>query len=186
MFDPLDGRTIIACGHAILDRGFGIHQQHQDPVQHLIGRQAVLVLLVGAQFGAGGFFDDPGRDHLARRAHHPVAVVLVAPAAGGKDARLVHVLDRIVAARHVAIDRGIAHRHFGLVARGQQHVAELVAHRHQQQTAQAGLDVFLGQVGGAAFENRRQRVGHGGTRAADRHRVIGAAQRLGHGTGVLE
>ncbi len=62
------------------------------------------------------------------------------------------VLEHIVAAGHVAVDRGVAHRHLALVPRGQHHVAELVGQGHQRDGAQARLDVLLGQVGRAALK----------------------------------
>jgi hypothetical protein len=104
-----------------------------------------------------------------------------------KHAGLVEVLDRVVAARHVAVDRGIAHRDLGLVAGGQQHLAELVRQRHQQQAAQARLDVFLGDIPARCpFEKRRQRVGDRRAPLGDRHEIVAAAQRLGERLGILE
>ena len=113
-------------------------------------------------------------------------MVGVAPAAGLKDAGLVEILERIVAAGHVAIDGGISHRHLGLVAGGQQHLAELVGKRHQEQPTQPRLDVFLGNVRRGPREQRRQSLADRRARARDRHRVQAAAQPLGHLAGVLK
>ena len=99
-----------------------------SPVEHLvedrIGRQRVLVGLVGPQFGARRLVDDRLRDHVAMRAERAVGHVRIAPVGELVDLHLEEVLDRIEAAVHVAIDGGVADRHLGLVAGGQQHRAE--------------------------------------------------------------
>ena len=74
-------------------------------VEHRVGRQAVLVPLVRAQLRRRRLRDHPLRDHRPRRPLHPRPVVRVPPAAGLEHPGLVDVLDRVVAAGHVAVDR---------------------------------------------------------------------------------
>ena len=65
-----EGRRRLALGG--LDRRvevlLALHQPHENGVQHLIGRQRILVLLVLAQFRGRRPRDDVDRDHLAVRA----------------------------------------------------------------------------------------------------------------------
>src|SRR5439155_128589 len=74
------------------------------------------------------------------------------------DQRIRHVLDHREAARHVAVERGVAHADLALVARGQHEPAELVRERHEQRAADARLDVFLGDVFLEALEWLRERL----------------------------
>ena len=62
MLHPLDRGGIIAPRHRILEAAFPLHQAFQDAVQNIIGRQGILVGLVGAQFGGGRLGDDAFRD----------------------------------------------------------------------------------------------------------------------------
>ena len=89
----------------------------------------------------------------------PFGRCCVAPVRRAEDLRLVDVLQHVVAAAHVAIERGIADAHLRLVAGGQHHRPELVGDRHQDHAADARLDVLLRRVGALAREGRRQRVG---------------------------
>ena len=75
------------------------------------------------------------------RALRPVGVP---PAGEAVDLALVEILDRVEAAVHVAIERGIADRHLRLVAGGQHHRPELVRDRHQHGAARPRLQVLLG------------------------------------------
>ena len=113
-------------------------------------------------------------------------MVGVAPARGVENAGFVHILDRVIAAGHIAIDRGITDRDLGFVARRQQHLAEFVGLRHQQQTPKAGLDVFLCQILRKSFKQRRKRFGHCGTRARNADGIIIAAQRPGGSSGIIK
>ena len=78
--------------------------------------------------------------------------MLVAPARQRVDLHLVEVLDRVEAAIHVAIERGVADRHLALVAGGDHHRTELVRDRHQDRATRAALQVFLGDAFLGAFE----------------------------------
>ena len=103
----------------------------------------------------------------------------VAPARQIVDLGLVEVLHRIEAAVHVAIERGVADRHFRLVAGGHDHGAELVGDGHQDGAAGARLEVLFGDVGFAAGKHRRQRLSEALDRLLDGHDVVAHAQRLG-------
>ena len=133
------------------DRQLALDQRLEDPVEHRIRRQAVLVLLVGAKLGRGRLVDHPLGHHRPVGAERAARLVGVAPARQREDRRLVGVLEHRIAARHVAVERGIADAHLALVAGGQQHLAARVAERHQRDHAQPRLDV----LGGDALADRR-------------------------------
>ena len=59
VFNPVPAR------HDLLDRHFLFHQAFQDIVERRIGRQTILIGLIGAQFCRWGFGDDVFRYHLA-------------------------------------------------------------------------------------------------------------------------
>src|SRR5574343_47167 len=128
-------------GHALVV----FHVALDDGVQHLVFGQAVLVLLVRTQFGAGRPGDDALGDRVAAGA---VGVVLVAPARQRKHPGLEHVLDHREPAGHVAVEGAVAGRHLALVAGGQHDRPGLVGQGHQKRAADAGLDVFFGGVFG--------------------------------------
>ena len=99
---------------------------------------------------------------------------------------LVEILDRIEAAVHVAIERGVADRHFRLVAGGHHHQAELVGDRHQDRAARARLQIFLGDVARQSGEQRRERRLEAFDRRRDRQDLVAHAERLGAGGGIVE
>jgi len=121
----------------------------KDRVQSLVGGQAVLVGLVRAQFRGGGLGEYPLRNRRGRAAGGRMGV---APSADLIDLYFVEVLDHVVAAAHVAIERGVSHRHLRLVAGREQHQSKLVGERHKCHAADAGLKVLFGDVGRAAGE----------------------------------
>ncbi len=166
---------------ALLRQRLGVEvaldQALQDGVEHGIGRQRVGVLLVGAQLGRRRLVEDALRDRPAAR---------VAPAAELEHRGLVDVLQDVEAAVHVAVERGVAHRHLRLVAGGHHHAAELVRHGHQGDAPRARLDVLLGHVLRAIAEQRRQHGAERLHRRADVHDVVADAQRPGAGLGVLQ
>ena len=143
MLNFLDCFTLKTGRYAIGDRGLIVHQHLQDAIKHRIGRQAVFVLLIRAQLGAGGFVDDARINNHALRSHHPITMMRIAPAADVKHPRLVQILNRIISACHIAVDRRIADRDFRFIACGQQHMAEFIGQGHEQQAAQTRLDILL-------------------------------------------
>ena len=138
-----DGFAVKPGCDAIRHRGLIIHQHLQDAIKHRIGWQAVFIFLIRAQLGAGGFVDDARINDHTLRSHHPVPVMRVAPPADVKHPRLIQILNRIIPARHIAIDGRIADRDLRFIACGQQHMPKFIGQRHQQQAAQARLDIFL-------------------------------------------
>lgn len=164
----------------------------EDFVQHRIGRQAVLVLLVGRQLGRGRLVDDGLGNQLSARTVVDVARQL-------EDLGLVQIAQQAQAAVGVAIQRAVAHRDLGLVARGQQQVAEGVGVLHQRGAADACLQVLqrqaLQRLAEAGLELARIAVNQLAYRvlmqrdaqvAAQDHRVIDRAARRkarGHGDG---
>ena len=128
-----------------------------------------------AQFGRGRAVDHAFRDH------HPairrIAPEGVAPARERVHLGLVQVLDRRIAAAHVAVDRRVADGVFALVAGGEQQAAELVRQRHEDDAAAARLQVLLGHVGRLAFEQRGPALRGSHERFFDRHRFELHAER---------
>ena len=125
---------------------------------------------------------------MTRPAGPSASVRLPAIAQPGQaiDLRLVEVLDRIEAAIHVAIERGVADRHFRLVAGGDHHQAELVGDRHQDDAARARLQIFFGDVARRPAKNAGERRLEPLHRAFDRHHVVVHAERLRDRLGVVE
>ena len=126
------------------------------------------------------------RHHRAVGPERAIGPVAVAPARQREARRLVGVLQHRIAARHVAVERGIADRHLALVAGGQQHVAEAVAERHQRHHPQPRLDIFLGEAGLVAGEARREHLVERVDAGRDRDDVMAAAEQPRAFFGVLE
>ena len=172
----------------MFNRQLLLDQAVEDRVEHFIRRQAIVVALVGAQFGAGRLADHPLRHHRAggTKAFAQRRNMFVAPTAQVEHRRLIGVLQHRIAARHIAIDGGIADRHLALVAGGQQHVAELVAERHQRHAPDARLDILFGQValplGKYIAQHRVERA----DRRFDGDAVITHAQQPRAGDGIVQ
>ena len=176
----------MAAREDVVDVFFKVHEAAQDIVQHRIGRQGILVLLVRAQLGRGRLGDDPLGDHIAVPHQRAGRHVGIAPFRQFKDFRLVEILQRIVAAAHVAVERRVADRHLALVAGGHDHVAELVRQRHQRHRAQAGLDVLFRDVRLLALEGWGEHPAECLDAGMDVDHVILAAQRFGAGFRVFQ
>ena len=173
--DPHHGIAFEPFGDQLIDALFVLDQPEQDAVKHRIGRQRILVLLIGAQFGRWGAGDDPFGHHRAIGAEADLRFVAVAPFADRKNGHLVGVFQRVIAAGHIAIDRGIADAHLALVASGQQHRAKFVAERHQGHAADPRLHVLFGDVVFGIGKAARQHLVKGHYRRIDRNGVITAA-----------
>ena len=116
----------------------GFHQVELDNlVQGVVGRQGVLVLLVGPQFGGGGFVDDAPGDELPG----PVQEMRQFVHHG-----LGHIPQDAQPAAHVAVQGAVAHGQLALVAGGQHQVSEAVGQGHEDVAPDAGLDVFQGDL----------------------------------------
>ena len=125
------------------------HVAFEDRVEDVVGREAVLIHLARAEFGARGLFDGVERDNLATGSRCGGGIY---PAGQGKDLGFKDVADHGEAAAHVAVERAVADGHFTFVTRREEERAELVRERHHQDTANAGLDILFGHVGGPAGE----------------------------------
>ena len=64
---------------------------------------------------------------------------------------------RTLSPAHIPVEGAVTHRHLALVARGQDHVAELVGQRHEDVAPDAGLDVFQGHVDFVQLKRSLQR-----------------------------
>src|SRR5215813_12880732 len=91
---------------AVLDdlgnRLFAFDQTFEDLIEHVIGRQRVLVGLVLAQFGGGRARQNIVRNHLRAGPERAVGLPAVTQPRQPIDFGLVEVLDRVETAVHVA------------------------------------------------------------------------------------
>ena len=170
----------MAAGHDLFRRHFLLDQTREDVVEHRIWRQAVLILLVRPQFRRWRPGDHPLRHDAAIRPQRAIRFVFIAPARQCEHIHFVDVLQDRIAARHVTVKRRVPHRHFRFVAGGQQHVAELVAQGHQQNTANTRLNVFLGSIALGMGKNARQHVLKRHHRRLDGNGIEMNPQQLGH------
>src|SRR5690606_39352861 len=124
-----------------------------------------------------------------RRVTVRLAVAGVAPDGERSHERLGYVLEDGKAACHVAVQRRVPGRELALVARREKQPAELVGERHEQHTADAGLQVLLRYVRLAPLECGRECLPQGIERALDRDRerfnAQVAAERERVGSGML-
>ena len=136
------GGDELAAGHVPLDVGL------DERVEHLVGRQRLVVALVGPQLGRRRL-----REH--RLGHDLAAGALVHVAAQVVDEELRDVGDDGEAAGGVAVERRVADGELGLVA-GREHepAAVGVGERHQQRAADPGLEVLVGEAGRLADDRR--------------------------------
>src|SRR5579883_232921 len=138
--DALHGGRIEAHGNKLVDAAILLNVGTQDGIEHLIRRQAVGVLLVGAQLSGGWLVNDRlwddrfGADRVAIDAEFI-------------DNGLEDILDHCEAASHVAIERTVAHGHLGFVTCGQDKWAKPVRNGHNDIATNARLEVFRGQAG---------------------------------------
>ena len=178
--DVADGAFIETLGDDLLDRQVLLHPRLDNPVQHFVRGQRVLVGLAGAQLRRRRFVDRRLRDHLATGVEEARQIV---------DQRLGHVGDHGQPSRHVAVQGAVADCELGLVAGGEKQAAELVGHCHQHRCANAGLDVFFGDIFFDIAEHRCQLIEVGLEDFVDRDHqerdseVVG--QRLGVGDAAV-
>ena len=174
----------MAFARDVVDAAFLLDEPTQHGVEIGIFRQGVLVLLVRPQLGGWRLAHDPRRHHLAGGTQRPFRDTAVPPRGQRVDVGLVLILQHRIAAAHVAVERGVAHRHLGLVAGRQQHRTELVGDGHQQEAAHARLDVLLGDVALAAGEQRLQHALDRVDRSGDWNRLEPDAEPGGRQLGV--
>ena len=113
-------------------------------------------------------------------------MVFIAPPAGRKDPRFIHVFNRVIAPRHIAVDRRISNSDFGFIARRQQHFPKFIGLCHEEQPAHTRLDVFLGQPLIKPCEQGRKCLGDSRPWPRNAHRVIFAAQRVDDGLCIIK
>src|SRR5512132_1487056 len=127
--DLYDGLAIETLLDDLGDRLLALDQTLENLVEYVIGRQRVLIGLVLAQLGARRTRENAVGDHRAIGAQRALRLPAVAQPGQPVDLGLVEILDRVEAAVHVAVERGIADRHFRLVAGGHHDDSELVGDR---------------------------------------------------------
>ena len=123
--DLCDRVPVKSFRHDLGDRLLALNQTFEDLVEHIVRRQRVLIGLVLTQLGAGRSRENAVRDHWASGPQGTVGLPAVAQPGKPIHLGLVEILDRIEAAVHVAIERGIADRHFRFIASGHHYEAEL-------------------------------------------------------------
>src|SRR5690606_8914219 len=74
------------------------------------------------------------------------------------DEELRHVADHGKPAGHVSVERAVAGGELALVAGRKEHRAALVRKRHEEEAANASLEILLGDVLREAREDRRERL----------------------------
>ena len=99
------------------------HVAFEDSVEDVIRREAVLIHLAGAEFGARGLFDGVERDDLATGSRCGGRIY---PPRQGEDLGFEDVADHGEATAHVAVERAVADGHFTFVTRREEERAELV------------------------------------------------------------
>ena len=87
-------------------------------------------------------------------------------------------------AAHVAVERAVPDGQFGFVARGQWQVAVGVGEGHHGQSADAGLDILVGNLGVSAGEQFGQPIVEGVVHVLDGHDRIRRAEILREPFGV--
>ena len=102
----------------------------ENIIEHIIGRQGVLIRLIVAQFSTGRLMQDGGRNHLAIGAFGTLWLPAIAQSREAKDLHFIKVFDGIKPAIHIAINGRIPNRHFGFIASGHQHGAKFIGDRH--------------------------------------------------------
>ena len=111
----------------------------QDRIENIVGREFVLVCLVGFQFGAGRLGDGAFGNPLACRFVQVPGQVI--------DHCFGHVADNCQATGHVAVKRAVSGRQFALVSGRQRKVSAGVGKCHDEVASDAGLDILIGRVG---------------------------------------
>src|SRR6266571_1716386 len=136
-----------------LDIGF------EDAVEDVIGRQSILIGLVGAQLGGGRLFD-------ARAGHQfPFAID---DAREFVDHGFRHIGNYRQASGYIAVQGAVTDADFGFVSRAQNQSAEFIGESHEQIAADAGLDILLGGVFGRFGEGVGEDLAVGGKYIGDR------------------
>ena len=130
------GCFVKASGNDVSGRLVRLDVAGQNCIQHLVGRQAILVLLVSTQFSARWARDDSRGDRVF---YAPQGIIGIALMRHGEYLGFENVFYDCIATRHVAVECAIARCHFALIACRQHDAAEFVGQRHQQGATDTGL-----------------------------------------------
>ena len=154
----------------------------ENLIEQIVGRQLVLVELVGLQFGAGGLGDDACRDALSPGVGVQAFRQLV-------DVGLQHVADQRQAPAHVAVQCAVSSGKLRLVSRRQREVPKSVTDGHDEIPADARLNVLARQLVLSAAERLGQGLLKGEVHRLDGHDLVVdpevLSQHLGVGEGVV-
>jgi len=162
--DAPDQCFVVAERHDVGGRHvvFDVHLENR--VEHLVGRQRLVVTLVGAQFGRRRLVDDLVGDHFSAGTTIDVVAQFV-------HRQLEHVLDDGIAAHRIAVQREVANGHLALVSGGENHPTVLVRQSHHDGATDTALQVFFGEVGRLAGERFGKHVEVRGKRRFDCDRL---------------
>ena len=150
------------------------HVPFQNGVQNLVRRQGILVLLIRPQLGRRRLGDSRLGNDLP---------VTIDPASQLEHFRFRHITDHRQPAAHVAVQRAVPDRQLALVAGGKHERTEFVGGRHQNQSTQTRLHIFLGHILRPIAKDRLEtRLHHFKARVNADHVVLNAEirrERLG-------
>ena len=113
-----------------------------------------------------------------------VGGAVVAPAAEGVHQGFGDIFQHGETAGHIPVQGSVAHSQFALVAGSQYQPAELVGYGHKEVAADAGLDIFLGDIGGGAGEMVGEQLVKGEVRRLDGDAPHRDAEVIGQLRGV--
>lgn len=148
--DPVDGFLGKACANHLWHRLLQVDVAFEDGIEKGVGRQRVLVRLIGFEFGTWRLRDRVDGYDLGCAVD--VFCELIDPGFG-------NIADHGKATAHVAVQGAVADGHFTFVAGGENKVSELVGQRHEGESAEARLKVLFGLVWGESVEVREELVG---------------------------
>ena len=147
--DAGDGVGVEAVADEVGGRAVALDIGFDEAVEELIGGERVLVCLVLAELCARRLFDGADGDEDS---------VAVDVAGEFPDAPFGEVGDGSKRAAHVAVEGAVADGEFGLVARGEQEGVVVVGVGHEEDAADAGLEVLFGEPVGLVLERGLQGV----------------------------
>lgn len=175
--DACDGVGLKAVSDEVFGRLFELDVGFNEEVEDLVGRERVLVGLVLAELGAGGLFDGVDGDEDA---------VAVEVSRELPDASLGEVCDGRERAAHVAVEGTVTDRELRLVACGEQEGVVVVCVGHQEDAADAGLEVLLGDAVGLVLKGGAEGVAEGDEGGLDGDGVGLDAEVLRERGGIVE
>ena len=164
--DPVDERRGEALGHEVRRRAVPLDVTLEHRVELLVGRERLVVTLVGTQLGRRRLVEHAVGDGRGQAIEHGLGVAIPAQVV---DQRLGDVLDHREPTCGVPVEGGVARGHLALVPCGQHDPSSGIGKRHQDDAAQAGLEVLVGQAERLAPEHGGEHGREGDVRLLNGH-----------------